>query len=363
MQGKKYALNKNFIVFRNDRNRLAAGLGDSGITAELQPGLLAGLVELGGQGTFDREDFLLMVSSRYKGDKEAAESLFETLCSCGFLVSPAKAAKPAKSRSLSWEENGWLAAGLFHQSVAYSSFLLGDKEGWDEQVSAMTDIKESGEVPPMVKEYPGRKKIKLPPSVQERQLPFFEVLENRKTIRSFKRETPITKQLLASILYHAARAKTVGDSHYFGNLMRRTSPSGGSMHPVEIYPQLIGVKGLRDGNYYYNPEHHALVQLEGAMTREMLYELSQRQIRLEGNFLAFIITARFIRHFWKYRYPKSYAFTLFDVGHFVQTLILTCEAMGLKCFLTPALNVEIAQKHLDLDNIFDECPVYLVVAG
>lgn len=363
MQGKKYTLNRNFIVFRNERNRLSAGLGDSGITAELQPAILAGLVELGAGGTFSQDDFLRMVSSRRKSSRQAAESLFETLRTNGFLVSPAKAAVPAKSLTLSWEENGWLAAGLFHRAVAHSSFLMGDKEGWEEQVSAMVDIKESGEVPPMVKEYPDRKMIRLKPSSQENSLPFFEILENRKTIRSFKREAPLTKQLLADILYHTARAKTVADSYYFGNLMRRTSPSGGAMHPVEIYPQLIDVKGLQNGSYYYNPERHALVQLEGMASREMLYEISQRQVNLEGNFFCFIITARFIRNFWKYRYPKSYAFTLFDTGHFVQTLILTCEAVGLKCFLTPALNVQMAQEHLELDNIFDECPVYFVVAG
>ena len=39
------------------------------------------------------------------------------------------------------------------------------------------------------------------------------------------------------------------------------------------------------------------------------------------------------------------------------------EGAGLKCFLTPALDVRMAQSHIGVSNIFDECPIYLITAG
>lgn len=265
--------------------------------------------------------------------------------------------------SLDWESNGWASAKLFHDSVVYSKFLQADPDGWKQQLEAMECIQQSGEGPAPFRELDqSLPRLRLADNPRPLESPLAEVLLKRRTKRMFASNRPITQEVLSSILFYSAKAQHQYHNKFFGTEIRRTSPSGGSRHPVELYPQLFGPAPEMCGNFYYNPLQHELVRL-GPTGAELMNVVSQRQIKLEQNFVVFLVTARFCRNFWKYRYAKSYLFTLFDVGHLVQTLIFTCEAHGLGCFLTPALDVEAVQRHLQLQNIYDECPVYFLAAG
>lgn len=355
----KYILNPDFIIFTNSAGRLTGGLKMKGIVLEFNLSILSRIVQLSEKTPFSKKEIEDSI-----GDigGENSPKIISALLKYGVFIKFDSGYLSTSSASrLEWEDNGWLAAKLFHDSVVYSEFLFGDELGWEEQLKAMADISDSGAPPPFIKELGNEHSLTRPKKMEK--FDFYTTLTNRRTIRSFNNDSIISEDLLSNILYYSASAMKVLNNKYFGKLMYRTSPSGGAMHPVEIYPAVINIQGIEDGIYHYNPISHALSFINKKISKEFLYEISQRQVNLSGNFLAFIITARFIRNFWKYRYAKSYAFTLFDVGHFVQTLILTCEANGLKCFLTPALNVKLSQEILELDNVYDECPVYLVVAG
>ena len=76
----------------------------------------------------------------------------------------------------------------------------------------------------------------------------YRALAERKTVRAFDRSTPMRSEDLGALLYwvfgcHGHTKMTKGVP-----ILRRTSPSGGSLHPVEVYPLVQDVAaGSRDG--------------------------------------------------------------------------------------------------------------------
>lgn len=338
-----------------------------GTVLQLKGAVYEVLLQLGAQRLFTESEFHLAIGSRVHLSGIERAQLLSQLCELGIVWTERDLVEWENSNrpeSLSWEQNGWASAKQYHDSVVYSTFLQGDREGWEEQVQSMEDLTSESSGPPPLRTLPaGLPTVALDDAPES--LPhanFFEVILGRRTLRSFTSPRPITRAMLSAILFYAAKAQHQYTSRYFGVEIRRTSPSGGARHPVDLYPQIFDSEEGLDGNYYYDHLSHRLVRL-GDVTKDFVNKVSQQQVRLDGNFVVFLVTVRFARHFWKYRYPKSYSFSLLDVGHFVQTLILVCEAFGLKCFLTPALDVRSAQHHLLLPNIYDECPVYFVAAG
>lgn len=359
-----YCFSKNFSIALNEKNKFIVCLRDKGYYFEFDNSILMALVDLGKKQPFNQTDFYASISKFDTVSIEDSTQYFDELIEHEIIISHlTKLKKLNKDVEFSWEDNGWLSAKQFHDSVVYTKFLQGDDTGWLKQVEGMKLIRENGIGPPVVKKYNANlKRIELSPASLNRNKNFFEILINRRTCRAFNNSRVIDKELLSDILFYSAKSQKVFESKFFGMQIFRTSPSGGARHPVEVYPQLIDVKGCDDGSFYYDHVEHKLIKI-GETNKELLNEVSQRQVSLKGNFISFIVTARFVRNYWKYRYSKSYIFTMLDVGHFVQTLILTCEALDLECFLTPALDVELVQHHLSLPNIYDECPVYIVIAG
>ena len=43
--------------------------------------------------------------------------------------------------------------------------------------------------------------------------------------------------------------------------LKRTSPSGGGLHPVEAYPLIRNVEGIKPGLYHYDARDHALERI------------------------------------------------------------------------------------------------------
>ncbi|MFF6953823.1 SagB/ThcOx family dehydrogenase [Streptomyces iakyrus] len=256
-------------------------------------------------------------------------------------------------------------AQLLHEATVGTRFVQDDVDGWKQTARVGSSLATIGSGPPVTRDVGAIAHdvidLKNPPA----DLPgrnFFDVLIERRTRRSFSPLKCVTEQELSTLLHFSARAHGSLRNPFFGDHILRTSPSGGARHPVEIYPQTLRVDGIPEGNYHYDPVMHRLQRL-GNTSNELLCQLGQKQSGCSEMPLAFIITARFSRNLWKYRYAKSFLFTYLDVGHFVQTLILCCQAVGLKTFLTPALDVTVAQKHLHLEEIYDECATYLVCAG
>src|SRR5262249_11675939 len=102
-------------------------------------------------------------------------------------------------------------------------------------------------------------RVPLPPTRDEGEL--HRVLRDRRTTRSFDGGRPVTASELATVL------RTVWGAHGSVSLahgdvgLRKNSPSGGSLHPVEVYPIVRQVDGVEPGVYHYRCADHELVRL------------------------------------------------------------------------------------------------------
>jgi putative peptide maturation dehydrogenase len=182
----------------------------------------------------------------------------------------------------------------------------------------------------------------------------YSLLEKRKTTRAFDRATPMTLEQLAIVLYHVFGCH--GYAPIIGDLftLKRTSPSAGSLHPIEAYPLVANVGGLDPGLYHYRSQDHALElvsKVEAAEANALASHFMCRQTYFGAASVSFVLTARFYRSFWKYRrHPKGYAALLMDAAHLSQTLYLVCADLGLGAFVTTAVNAHNIEERLGLDG-------------
>jgi putative peptide maturation dehydrogenase len=191
----------------------------------------------------------------------------------------------------------------------------------------------------------------LPAPAEGRAL--FDVLARRRTTRVFDRDAPVAEGELSTVLHHVFG--------YHGHVpvldeivaLKRTSPSGGGLHPVEAYPLVLRVEGVEPGLYHYRADHHALQLLQPLETDEaerVVDEFTCGQSYFASAAALFVLTARFYRNFWKYRkHQKAYSAVLMDVGHLSQTLYLVCAELGLGAFFTAAVNGANIEERLGLE--------------
>ena len=184
-----------------------------------------------------------------------------------------------------------------------------------------------------------------------------ELLDARASCRNFDTEKPLPLPLLAQVLERTfgARGQVWGAEDF--DVLKKTSPSGGALHPTECYLIARRVEGLPPGLYHYRPVDHALQPLP--LDESVVLADAGRHADAQGmdalEFLAWIavggqqwfadapvlcvLAPRFARNYWKYRnHPKAYRVCILDVGHLSQTLLLGATELGLGSYVTAAIN-------------------------
>jgi putative peptide maturation dehydrogenase len=182
----------------------------------------------------------------------------------------------------------------------------------------------------------------------------YDTLRARRTTRTFD-DAPVTLAELSTLLKYTFGCH--GCWRYTETLsaLRRTSPSGGGLHPIEAYPILLNVDGTPAGTYHYNAERHALDLLREVSADEM----GPRVIRAAcGQGFAgsagviVVLSARFFRSFWKYRQDaRAYSVILMDAGHLSQTFQLIATELGLGTFVTAAIDGPAIDALIDVDGV------------
>jgi putative peptide maturation dehydrogenase len=195
-------------------------------------------------------------------------------------------------------------------------------------------------------------RIELP--IAERQGQLYDALMRRRTTRSFDPERPLPLRDLAAVLHYVFGYQ--GYARLFGEIttVKRTSPSAGGFHPVEAYPLLLRVDGVRPGLYRYDSRGHALERLasvEPSSGRELAAQFVCGQTYFADAHALVVLAVRFERAFWKYRnHQKALAAVLMDAAHLSQTLYLVCTELGLGAFVTAAVNNADIDERLGLDG-------------
>lgn len=194
--------------------------------------------------------------------------------------------------------------------------------------------------------------------------PLTEILGLRRTTRLYDTETALAREPFFAVLQHVFGCQGTTRLAEHVTALKKTSPSGGAMHPVEIYPLVIKVNGLEPGIYHYHVGDHALEPMRQCgedEARQLASVLTAGQNYYSSAHVLFIYTARFERSYWKYsRNPRVYKVVHLDLGHLSQTLYLMCAELGLGAFFTAACNDIDIERELGIDGI---CEGALGVGG
>lgn len=222
-----------------------------------------------------------------------------------------------------------------------------------EEADPASTIAELGKPPAHFVSLPEPRSIDALP-VPDRQGQLYDALARRKTSRGFDRDRTVTAQQLATILGSVWGCHGLAVFEEDAAMVKKTSPSGGGLHPIEVYPLVRDVEGVEPGLYHYNVRDHTLEsveRLEPDAVEELALEAVAGQTYFQSAHVLFLMTARFPRSYWKYRnHPRAYGVILMDAGHLSQTLYLVCADLGLGVFVTAAINGANIEERLGFDG-------------
>ena len=189
----------------------------------------------------------------------------------------------------------------------------------------------------------------------------WQALERRRTHRAFDSK-PLPLNLLSAILQWTWGKTMEFNKAEMGIHIMKTSPSGGSRHPVEVYPLVLNVESMQPGLYHYSVQHHRLEPLKQGDFSEVAAELCAGQRWVSDAAVVCLMTAVLPRSMWKYRHARAYRIIHLDAGHLGQTFHLVCTALGLGPFTTAAMNDKEIEAFLGIDGV-TEIPIYVAASG
>jgi SagB-type dehydrogenase family enzyme len=287
-------------------------------------------------------------------DEASVRRTLDRLCKAGVLRRSDQKRDPRVAAMESWA--AWNpAAGFFHFSTKDTDFA-------EDQAAAFAELKRRSRREPMPlasKNYATVPRVKLPRLRAEKE--FARVLKERRTWRKYGREA-VNLEALAQILELTFGIQAWVDVPGLGRAAMKTSPSGGSLHPIEAYVLAQRVNGLKVGIYHYNTDRHELEWLRKGVSQAALERsLGHQWWFARGAFLV-LMTAMFGRTQWKYDSARAYRVVLAEAGHLCQTFCLTATWLGLAPFCTMALADTMWEEWLGIDGV-SESILYVAGAG
>jgi SagB-type dehydrogenase family enzyme len=263
------------------------------------------------------------------------------LVAAGFLLRSDRAASVAERRMRRWA--AWNpAAGFFHAASR------------DQPFRSLTDAQTELQMragrrpwPGPVYKPPGAARVKLPRP--RAAAPVLLPLLQRRSWRQFK-DGVLRGTLLSDLLWLTGGIqKWVRTS--VGTFALKTSPSGGALHPVELYVLVRRVQGFAPGFYHYSGVDHALRRLRRHPRVGSIDHYLPEQPWFEGAAAVVFLVAHYDRYLWKYDYPRAYRGPLVEAGHLAQTFCVTATALGLAPFVSMALADSRIEREIGADGI------------
>lgn len=254
--------------------------------------------------------------------------------------------------------NAWHPyAALYHFATQWTGVTVEDADEWEfaaETAAAVRELVAAHGAPPSeLPHVTSAHSISLPG--RTRREPFYRTLVARRTTRAYESERPMSIDDFDTILRYVFGCHGYAGSSSGVVSIKRTSASGGGLHPITPYPIVSNVEGVAPGVYHYNAGDHSMALLERLTedeTRAFAARAMCGQDYFAGAHVSFVLAARFYRTHWKYRrHPRAYAGILMDAAHLSQTLYLVAAELGLGAFVTIGINGRDIEQRLGLDGV------------
>ncbi|MBJ8030989.1 SagB/ThcOx family dehydrogenase [Bacillus cereus group sp. N21] len=288
----------------------------------------------------------LLNDNRIVYTQEQLEEIIETLLKAHILIKKGSPEEQEEFLLSGWKEWG-ASAKYFH----FNTRLLHKDQylNVNQDYERLLAKKENALAPSLYKMYVDSEEIPLPLPNFNLSGDFLNTLLKRQTVRSFS-DDPITVQELSTILYLVWGAHSCKRDIGIGKNLFKTSPSGGARHPIEVYPYIFNVKGIKKGLYHYNVKNHSLDIVRQEDISSTVIDMAAGQEYVKGAAVLFFYTACLERPMWKYKSPRVYRIVMMDVGHLSQTFYLVASWLQLGAFFTAHANDELVEEILELNK-------------
>lgn len=187
--------------------------------------------------------------------------------------------------------------------------------------------------------------LPLPPPQREGGAALTLALDGRRSCREFSEE-PLAQEALGQCLWAAQGRNAHG---------RRTAPSAGALYPLEVY--VLTQRGVER----YDPANHRLSRHSQRDLRAALADAALGQMFLAVAPATIVLCAVFARVAARYGKPRGERYTLIEIGHAAQNVLLQAEALGLGSVPVGAFDDGEVQALLELPA--DHVPLYLLPIG
>jgi SagB-type dehydrogenase family enzyme len=367
----KYALSPLATVARTDTDGQVVIHGGTGFDRQR--------IDIGGEGggAFAFVTWVLCCSTPAAHDElcqslanvlhvatdEAAEVVAELL-EAGVLVEAGEAQETGEALR-SWSAHGWDEAALFHRATFGQPFdpdTLGDVSYEEYYQSILDDLETAGPQPPVTPPAPSQAQaIVRDGDSDPTPISFKDVLDRADPINRFA-DYGIDRSELHRVLAESFGAQRIVEG-ILGEHLIKAYPSGGARHPLELYVVAKSVSGLPEGVHHFDARDGALRPVPDAGPSSHIDAVCFGKGGIVTASAVLVITSRWLRHSWKYRYSRSYRMVLLELGHAIQAIHLSARAEGLGAYHCPSVN----DMHLlSLLGLTDDClegPLYAVGIG
>lgn len=307
--------------------------------------------------------------NQYEISPELVSTIYNYINSCGEYDE--KAIEHLQELNILRESDnqhwGWdCLSHIYHHGTknVFNEEVIENTDAWVEE-NDRVQLQESDSIMPkfreIVDENSTRKRIVL--SCKPSNLDIEKHLNNRKTTRDFI-DSPVPFPCVESILTICYKASFDWENSNGKEPLgkKKTSPSGGGLHPTQTYVVALNVDGLEKGIYFYNDLDHDLSYLRPFPNDYPLSRLVGGQPYAENAAFLIILTTRFDLSWIKYKHSRCYRVSLLDVGHLSQSTQLVTSELGLGSWITGQLCDSNIECLLGCDTAV-EAPVYCIAIG
>ena len=262
-----------------------------------------------------------------------------------------------------WRADGWRAASAYHFHTYGYPFERYDEVGAsDEDARRMHAYAAEQPDRDRGKTYAGTSRIPLPkPHADLLPTSVVDLVTHRSTIR------PLDADRLMTLL--SLTACSTGESALpwpgAAPVIRKTSPSGGSRHPTEVYLLNCGVAGLPAGWSHVDSLSCELETLdsEPVTTRELATLFSSLVGHAAYDVEAVVVfTCVFARNRYRYREPRTFRTIHMDVGHLLTTAEIVASGLGIAAASLNSVDSRKFGPTLGLDPL-TEAPIAGLLVG
>jgi putative peptide maturation dehydrogenase len=190
--------------------------------------------------------------------------------------------------------------------------------------------------------------------LEPRTSDLLDLLRKRHTVRRFQHDGKLAMEDLSTVLGAVWGCQGTVEVAPGLVTLRKTSPSGGALHPLEVFLFVRRAEGVAPGIYHYDVKAHSLAAIHAMPADEvedLLIGLLAGQEYLATANVVFALAIRFDRFFWKYHnHERAYLALAIETGHFCQTFQLVCTDLDYGSFVTAAINSGDVDDVLGLDG-------------